>query len=200
MSQSSNTILLSWHPNADLGRFEGELLSQGDFHRYFSRIGAVNEVQLDSERSRARVTFADRNDAECVLSLSKIEIRGRRIFARPLDHRETSLMNGYKPEMKITSVPKIADNCNLVIKNLCPFVTEEELRSLFIKFGPIQSMLLKNQCGSQASFNKNYSNMAFVAFYDAATAKEALEEMNGRWVGQRNLMLTIAKPRPVYNQ
>merc|ERR1719486_1415663 len=62
---------------------------------------------------------------------------------------------------------------NVFVKNLDEAVTEEQIRTLFEKFGEITSLaLMKNEDGGSKGF-------AFINFQDMETAKKAVEEKNG---------------------
>merc|ERR1719352_675379 len=62
---------------------------------------------------------------------------------------------------------------NVFVKNLDEAVTEEQLRTLFEKFGEITSLaLMKNEDGGSKGF-------AFINFGEFEAAKKAVEEMNG---------------------
>lgn len=144
--KADKTILLSWHPDADLGEHVGEQLSQGDFHRFFTRIGAVDEVQYERRKCSAKVIFMLKSDADVAASLDRIEIRGRRMFAILLQERQTKEVKVVPKQTVQLQGGAIKNDCNLVIKNLCPSVTHDKLRLIFQKFGEIQSMKLKIQC------------------------------------------------------
>lgn len=137
VQSTANMILLTWDSNADVGKqHAGEKLLQGDFFKYLSRLGLVDEVQLNEAKSIAKVVFSNPTDAELILSLKKIEIRGRQMTVRTLTPRIA------KPfaEMK-TKAPRVQgraafpEDCNLVVKNLCPSINSEKLNSLFSQFG-----------------------------------------------------------------
>lgn len=75
------------------------------------------------------------------------------------------------------------------------------MREIFSKFGAIHRMRLQNQCddvvtsGMDHTQSRQYSNLAFIAYYSASDAHEAMMEMNGQWVSQRCLQVCIAKKR-----
>lgn len=51
-------------------------------------------------------------------------------------------------------------------------------------------MRIITQCDTEAKIScKQFSNMAFVAYDHPDQAKEALEAMNGKWIGQRNMIV-----------
>lgn len=62
VQSTANMVLFSWDPNADIGQHAGEKLMQGDFHRVLSRLGSVDEVQLNESNSTAKVVFSNPQD------------------------------------------------------------------------------------------------------------------------------------------
>jgi hypothetical protein len=117
---------MSWDANKVSDNYVGESISQGDFHRYLTRLGTVDEVILNSERSVAKVVFADAKTCGLVKSLPKIEIRGRLMRHVTMRVEPTKVARPVPADEKSTPLSvrtEFPQDCNLVIKNLCPAIT-----------------------------------------------------------------------------
>jgi polyadenylate-binding protein len=79
---------------------------------------------------------------------------------------------------------------NVYVKDLDPEITDEEFRQLFEKFGPVNSPLIKRDEKTGASTGFGFVN--FERHEDAAAAVEAL---NGRKLGNKNITCCRAMKR-----
>jgi RNA recognition motif-containing protein len=81
-------------------------------------------------------------------------------------------------------------NRKLYVGNLPFSSTEEDLRELFERYGPIQSVqiITDRETGRSRGF-------AFVEMQDAASASKAIEALDGRDFGGRNLRVNEANDR-----
>lgn len=78
----------------------------------------------------------------------------------------------------------------LYVGNLSYSTREEELRSLFSQAGTVTSVaLIKDRDSGQSK------GFAFVEMSNQAEAQKAIEMFNGRSLGDRELRVSIAKPR-----
>jgi len=78
---------------------------------------------------------------------------------------------------------------NVFVKNLDEAVTEEQIRTLFEKFGEITSLaLMKNEDGGSKGF-------AFINFGEFEAAKKAVEEMNGELNGDKAMFVGRAQKK-----
>lgn len=78
----------------------------------------------------------------------------------------------------------------LYVGNLSYETTEDELRTLFAQVGPVTSVdLIKDRdTGSSKGF-------AFVVMGSQDDANKAIQQFNGRTLGNRELKVNIARPR-----
>lgn len=81
-------------------------------------------------------------------------------------------------------------NSKLYIGNLSYSTTEDELRTLFSQAGAVTSVALikDRETGRSKGF-------AFVEMGNQAEAQKAIELLNGRSLGDRELRVSIAQPR-----
>lgn len=81
-------------------------------------------------------------------------------------------------------------NSKLYIGNLSYSTTEDELRTLFSQAGAVTSVALikDRETGRSKGF-------AFVEMGNQAEAQKAIEMLNGRSLGDRELRVSIAQPR-----
>jgi RNA recognition motif-containing protein len=79
----------------------------------------------------------------------------------------------------------------LYVGNLDYAVTESALHELFETMGEIESVSLitDRMTGRSKGF-------AFVEMVDDAAAQQAIDELNGRMMGQRPIRVDEARPRP----
>merc|ERR1711881_811964 len=78
---------------------------------------------------------------------------------------------------------------NVFVKNLDEAVTEEQIRTLFEKFGEITSLaLMKNEDGGSKGF-------AFINFGEFEAAKKAVEEMYGELNGDKAMFVGRAQKK-----
>ncbi len=78
----------------------------------------------------------------------------------------------------------------LYVGNLSYETTEDELRSLFTQVGTVNEVALikDRETGSSKGF-------AFVTMNSQEEANKAIEQFNGRSLGNRELTVNIARPR-----
>lgn len=79
---------------------------------------------------------------------------------------------------------------NIYVGNLSYKMTEAELEELFAKFGNVLSAKIVKDRETNRS-----KGFAFVEMEDATSAQEAIEHLNNKDVGGRNLRVNEAKPR-----
>ncbi len=79
---------------------------------------------------------------------------------------------------------------NIYVGNLSYDTTEEELRSVFAEHGEVVNVniITDRETGRPRGFG-------FVEMADAEQGRAAIEQVNGRDVGGRNLTVNEAKPR-----
>lgn len=81
-------------------------------------------------------------------------------------------------------------NNKLYVGNLSHSVSKTELEQMFAPFGTVTSaeVVLDRESGKSKGF-------AFVEMSAAAEAQAAIAELNGKSVGDRNLVVNEARPR-----
>jgi polyadenylate-binding protein len=79
---------------------------------------------------------------------------------------------------------------NVYVKDLDPEIGDEEFRLLFEKFGPVNSPLIKRDEKTNAS-----TGFGFVNFVRHEDAKAAVEALNGRKLGTKNITCCRAMKR-----
>jgi RNA recognition motif-containing protein len=78
---------------------------------------------------------------------------------------------------------------NMYVSNLGFQVTDEELRSLFVKYGEVTSakVIMDRETGKSRGFG-------FVEMADKA-AEEAMRDLDGKQIDGRSISVTKAKPK-----
>lgn len=79
----------------------------------------------------------------------------------------------------------------LYVGNLPFSTTEDDLRTLFGEAGTVESVNVVTDRDSGRS-----RGFAFVEMDSDESAQAAIEKFNGHTMGERNLVVNIAKPRP----
>lgn len=79
----------------------------------------------------------------------------------------------------------------LFIGNLAWTTTEDELRETFEEFGAVDEAKIILDRETQRS-----RGFAFVTMSDNSAAKEAIAQLNGKSLNNRDLVVNEAKPRP----
>lgn len=79
---------------------------------------------------------------------------------------------------------------DIYIKNLHPNLEEEQLRVLFEPFGEVLSTTIVRD--KETRISKGYG---FVKMFNAIEAQRAIDDMNGRLLGGKNLIVTEAIPK-----
>ncbi|MDR3178337.1 MAG: RNA-binding protein [Campylobacteraceae bacterium] len=79
---------------------------------------------------------------------------------------------------------------NIYVGNLSYKMTESELEAIFGQFGAVLSAKIVTDRETNRS-----KGFAFVEMSDDAAAQEAIEQLNNKEVGGRNLRVNEAKPR-----
>lgn len=79
---------------------------------------------------------------------------------------------------------------NLYVGNLPYKITEDELRQVFLEFGPVNTVnIIKDrETGNSKGF-------AFVEMSNATAAEKAIQQLNGNSVGGRNIRVNEARPK-----
>ncbi len=79
---------------------------------------------------------------------------------------------------------------NIYVSNLSYDTTEEELRDIFSQYGEITSLnIIKDK------FTNRSRGFGFVEMPDQAQAEAAIQAINGKDFGGRNLNVATARPR-----
>lgn len=81
-------------------------------------------------------------------------------------------------------------NVNIYVGNLSYKMTEEELEAVFGQYGTVNSAKIITDKETDRS-----KGFAFVEMEDDAAALEAIEKLNDKEFGGRNLRVNEAKPR-----
>jgi RNA recognition motif-containing protein len=79
---------------------------------------------------------------------------------------------------------------DIYIKNLHPNLEEEQLRVLFEPFGEVLSTTIVRD--KETRLSKGYG---FVKMFNAIDAQRAIDDMNGRLLGGKNLVVSEAIPK-----
>jgi RNA recognition motif-containing protein len=84
---------------------------------------------------------------------------------------------------------------NLYVGNLSFDTTEDTLRTEFAEFGEIESVNLITD-----RYTGRSRGFAFVEMSTEQAAQEAMTGLNGKQVGDREIKVDIAKPKPKRDQ
>ena len=79
---------------------------------------------------------------------------------------------------------------NIYVGNLPYSATEEEIRELFAAFGQVTSVTLITD-----KYSGQPRGFGFVEMQDSGEAEQAIQELNGKEFGKRNLVVNPARPR-----
>ncbi len=79
---------------------------------------------------------------------------------------------------------------NIYVGNLPYSATEEEVRELFAAFGQVTSVTLITD-----KFSGQPRGFGFVEMQESSEAEQAIQELNGKEFGKRNLVVNPARPR-----
>lgn len=79
---------------------------------------------------------------------------------------------------------------NIYVGNLDFAITEQDLRSLFEPYGQVDNVNI-----AKDKFTGQPRGFGFVEMADDKQGEQAIEELNGRQVGNRNLTVNEARPR-----
>ncbi|MFP4546633.1 MAG: RNA recognition motif domain-containing protein [Fidelibacterota bacterium] len=79
---------------------------------------------------------------------------------------------------------------NIYVGNISYSTSEDDLKELFGQYGEVTSVkiITDRETGRSKGFG-------FVEMADDAAGQEAIEEVNGKEVGGRNLKVNVARPR-----
>lgn len=79
---------------------------------------------------------------------------------------------------------------NIYVGNISYSSSEEDLKELFGQFGEVESVkiITDRETGRSKGFG-------FVEMTDDEAGKQAIEEINGKEIGGRNLKVNMARPR-----
>lgn len=96
-------------------------------------------------------------------------------------------------------------NCNLYVKNLPLALTEEQLRSVFEKFGEVKSVkiskyLLETEVGGKKKEIETSRGFGFVCFTKPESAKKAMDELNEKYLpgfesSKRPVIINLFMPK-----
>lgn len=79
---------------------------------------------------------------------------------------------------------------NIYVGNLSYGVTEEHLRTRFEEFGEVSSVKIIND-----KFTGKSKGFGFVEMESDADGKQAIEELNGQVLDNRNMVVNEARPK-----
>jgi RNA recognition motif-containing protein len=79
---------------------------------------------------------------------------------------------------------------NIYVGNLPYSATEDEVRELFAAFGQVTTVTLITD-----KFSGQPRGFGFVEMQDDAEAEQAIQGLNGKEFGKRNLVVNPARPR-----
>lgn len=82
------------------------------------------------------------------------------------------------------------DNTNLFVGNFSWNLNEEDMREVFAPYGEIESVRLITD-----KFSGRSKGFGFVKFVNEEDAEKALEELNGKEVDGREIVVNVARPR-----
>lgn len=82
------------------------------------------------------------------------------------------------------------DNTNLFVGNFSWNLNEEDMRELFAPYGELDSVRLITD-----KFSGRSKGFGFVKFVNGEDAEKALEELNGKEVDGREIVVNVARPR-----
>ncbi|MCK6605302.1 MAG: RNA-binding protein [Ignavibacteriaceae bacterium] len=80
---------------------------------------------------------------------------------------------------------------NIYVGNLAKSVTETELEALFTEFGAVKSVKVIRDL-----FSGESKGFGFVEMPGLTEAKKAIDDLNGRDVSGRNVVVNEARPKP----
>jgi len=82
-------------------------------------------------------------------------------------------------------------NNKLYVGNLPFTATGDSLKALFATYGEIEEAIVISD-----RFSGRSKGFGFVTFKDEASAQKAIEELNGKDVEGRKIVVNVARPRP----
>eukprot|EP00563_Minutocellus_polymorphus_P015659 CAMPEP_0181052056 /NCGR_PEP_ID=MMETSP1070-20121207/17388_1 /TAXON_ID=265543 /ORGANISM="Minutocellus polymorphus, Strain NH13" /LENGTH=326 /DNA_ID=CAMNT_0023131127 /DNA_START=9 /DNA_END=989 /DNA_ORIENTATION=- len=152
----------------------------------FSEFGEVTDVFLPSDRMSGRprgfgfVTFADRGAAEAAIAkMDNTEVDGRAIRVNE------SRPRGDGPGFNASG----AANVKLYVGNLAYETTEDQVRSMFEKHGPISDCFIPTERDSGKSRGFAFVTMA------SEDARKAMSDVDGMEIDGRPLRVSESKPK-----
>lgn len=79
----------------------------------------------------------------------------------------------------------------LYVGNLPFSATGDSLKALFATYGEIEEAIVISD-----RFSGRSKGFGFITFKDEASAQKAIEELNGKDVEGRKIVVNVARPRP----
>lgn len=155
-------------------------VDEGLLRELFSIVGHITTVkvlrnrQTNQSQGYGFVDFDDKDAASKAMGM----LNGRAVFDRPLKVNWAS---------KATEKPVEADAHNIFVGDLAPEVTPADLEKAFSPFGSLTSARVMNDASTGR--NKGYG---FVAFAERQHAEDAVQKMNGEWLGGRQIRVNWA--------
>ncbi|GJQ15033.1 hypothetical protein GpartN1_g6824.t1 [Galdieria partita] len=143
-------------------------------------------------RGAIQATYFDlRHAREAVNSLPKVSFYGRSLEARFILSNEVSpVMNEtMKKGFHSSNAASQFNNGTLVVFNLDPSITADELRKVFGVYGDIKEI--------RESPHKRHHK--FIEFYDVRDAERALHKLNKTEVSGKKIKIEISRPGGVRN-
>jgi RNA recognition motif-containing protein len=90
---------------------------------------------------------------------------------------------------------KLAKSWRIIVRNVSFKTTEEQLKVLLEPFGTVWEVALIKKPGQS-----HHSGFAFVQFAARSQATKAIQELNGKLVGDREIALDYALPKDSYEK
>ncbi|XAR48631.1 hypothetical protein NMG60_11031511 [Bertholletia excelsa] len=174
-----------------------ESTTDEDLHKIFGKYGPITSTVIMREVNGKSRCFGFVNfkspdaAAAAVENVNGTSINDDKVLfvgrAQRKAEREAELRAKFEQERN-SRFEKL-QGANLYLKNLDDSINDEKLQELFSKFGTITSCkVMVDSQGSSKGFG-------FVAFSTPEEANRALNEMNGKMLGQKPLYVAVAQRR-----
>lgn len=161
-----------------------------DIQDFFSKVGQVRDVRLISDRNSRRskgigyVEFTDPSAVTLAIKLSGQRLLGVPIMVSP------TMAEKNRFAAQQAALVKPAGPMKLYVGSLHYNITEPMLRAIFEPFGTVESVQL--QYDGESNRSKGFG---FVNFTDSASAKRAMEQMNGFELAGRPMKVNTVSER-----
>jgi len=176
-------------------------VTEPEFRELFEKYGQVTSavVNVDAEgksKGFGFVNFDKHEDArKAVDELHDKDFRGQPLYvtrAQKKGEREEELRKSYEQAKYEKNIKY--QGVNLYVKNLDDDMTDEKLNIEFAPFGTITSCkVMSDDKGVSKGFG-------FVCFSAPDEATKAVQELNGKMIGNKPLYVSLAQPKDVRQQ